>query len=106
MEILTTKQLLNNQVIKIFNVVYELTDREVQVLTELLFMNDNILSKQNRHRIIDQLGMHKTHLSTCLTKLKNKGLLINNKGWMVLPTLIPVINDNECTITFTIKITE
>lgn len=103
-----SKQLLNNEVVRVISGVYNLTDRESEILAEFIGYKGNtvnLLTNSIRKSIVADIGIHDTYYSTLVESLKSKGVLVNvNNGWQVLPELLPNIIDNKVEVTFVITI--
>jgi hypothetical protein len=94
------------------NGLYNLTDRQLDVLACLLEINEtcpkvyglyNILTKDYRDQIIRYTGIGYCNLSTILTVLKSKGLIENSQGWKIVNEVRPVIKDNKLSINIEIS---
>lgn len=89
----------------------ELTDRQSQVLSELIDLSlstsSSILTKHTRRSIIDKTGVGYCNLSTIITLLKMKGVLSKNSefGWRIVDQYLPQIdNDNRYVLSFILKL--
>jgi hypothetical protein len=96
--------------VNILNGVLQLSNREAEVFSLLLFYSDtgyeyNVNSKQVRAGIISALGISEANLSRYLGIIKVKNLIIkNNNKWVINPNIKPNINDEEVNITFALKL--
>lgn len=101
---------LLREYVGVLNGYLGLTDRQSQVLSELLnlslTMKGSILSKGTRRAIIDKTGVGYCNLSSILTLLKMKGVLVKDSesGWRVQEQYLPQVDNDNCYINLTLKI--
>jgi hypothetical protein len=100
---------LLSEYVFLLNGYLSLTDRQAQVLSELLDLslstNSNILTKDNRRKIVDKTGVGYSNLSTILSLLKQKGVLTNqDKVWRVADQYLPQIDKDNCYVNLVLKL--
>nr|DAN40770.1 MAG TPA: chromosome replication initiation protein [Caudoviricetes sp.] len=99
------------------NGILRLTDRELELMAELIRLDinynklpnehKNIANRQNRKRIIQTLGITKDNLSRYIKAFKEKGILIAGPAedeLSVNKALIPEIIGDRVQVTIIIKI--
>jgi hypothetical protein len=104
--------------VRILNSIFELSDRECQIFATLLEMDlnwvpkvqtdiKNITSTEHRRAIMRETRLNKSNLSTYITALKNKRILVETSPddtWEVNRNLIPSFaEDGSMVINFIIE---
>lgn len=69
----------------------KLSDREIEVLDELFWNGDGVLSTQARQSAADKLKITEFNLNNQIMKLCKKKLIVDDKvkGKVILPALMP-----------------
>ena len=88
--------------VRVLNGILELSPREIEIFSLLLRIDyewrpilpgdiKNILSSDNRKRVMRETLVNKNNLTKYINTLKEKGLVINTEegGWQVAPQLLP-----------------
>ena len=86
----SSKQKLFKQYVELLQPLLKLTSNEVSVFAQLLFLNDEkknipdkdrfnlIFSTSSRKDMAKDLGLSNQVLQNCFSKLRKKGLIVNN----------------------------
>ena len=93
------------------NGILRLTDRELELMAELirLDLNQNIANRANRKHIINTLGITKDNLSRYIKSFKQKGILVAGPAedeLSVNKALIPEIIRDRVQVTIIIRIND
>lgn len=101
------------------NGILDLTGRELEVLVKLIEFDlartsapdelKNVLSTENRKKIMKECNITADNLSRYVTNIKSKGLVIHGKvdgEWIVNPILMPEIIKDRIQITIILKIND
>lgn len=99
------------------NGILKLTDRELELMATLIYLdinyekkpnsNKNVANTKNRRYIIDNLGITKDNLSRYVKSFKQKGILLVGPAedeLRVNPALIPIIINDRVQITVILRI--
>lgn len=99
------------------NGILKLTDRELELMATLIYLdinyekkpnsNKNVTNTKNRRYIIDNLGITKDNLSRYIKSFKQKGILLVGPAedeLRVNPALIPIIINDRVQITVILRI--
>ena len=102
---------------RVLNGILDLSPREMEIFSLLLRIDSewrpiletdtkNILSTDNRRRIMRETHVNKNNLSKYISILKDRGLLIENAftGWEVTDQLSPAIIGGLLEIVFTLDL--
>lgn len=113
------KTLHQNQIVSeylnIINSTLGLTNSQLKVLEALLSINSstpiingtrNILTKESRQQLVEDTHVDYTTISRYMGVFKDKGLLINSRGWVINPDITPVFDDKSLIITFRLDVNE
>jgi hypothetical protein len=111
------KKDLYKEYIKIMNGILQLSYRESEILSLLIIINEqwqpvmstdykNILSTDNRKKIMSETRINKNNLSKYAAMFKNKGIIVKNDkgGFEINSKILPVIKNNIIEITFLLEI--
>jgi hypothetical protein len=102
-----TKKNLFREQLNILNSIFQLSERELQVLTILMYIDSNwvpslpnekknVLSTDKRRMIMKETLVNKNNLSKYLTTFKEKNILIGGDGnWHINEVIIPSMNKND-----------
>jgi len=106
-----SKKHLFREYVNILNGLLQLSNKECEVLAILLQINYNkttlsdILHKDIRKYIMDELNIKKSNLSKYLSTLKEKGVISKDyKGHYINKMFIPDISDNTSETVFILDI--
>ena len=109
------KKNLYKEFLTVLNGLLRLSDREVELLSLLMQLDDewkplldnnkDILTTDRRRFIIEKTGITKTNLSKYLKQLKDKGILIENSlgGTEINSVFMPKLTSGVVDITFTLE---
>lgn len=108
---------LNSEFLTAVNGVLQLTNRELELMTEFIDMdvnyenipnkNKNVANRFNRKKITQKLGITPDNLSRYIKGLKEKGILITGPAedeLRVRKTLIPEIIGDRVQLTIILKL--
>lgn len=104
---------------RVLNGILDLSPREMEVFSLLLRIDyewrpvlpmdtKNVLSTDNRKKIMRETRVNKNNLTKYVSVLKNRGLVIETQqgGWEVVPQLLPVLVGDKLIVSFTLEIIE
>lgn len=81
-----------------------LTDREIDILSLILFYNtgdETVLNRDSRKTIREELGCRDLNLNNHIANLKSKGVLVQTvDGVKVNDQIVPELVNNEISVTF------
>lgn len=108
---------LYNEFLKSLNGILDLTDRELQLLSQLVYLeldapklptgSRNIVSTENRKYLHHTLGIGFDNMSRYLAKFRKKGILVKGRGedeLNVNRALLPEIIGDRVQITIVLRI--
>jgi len=105
-----TKESLFSEYVKIINGVLQLSTRETEVFSFLLYedsngVTNNINAIEIRSKLTKELGISEANLSRYLTVLKGKGLMIRGQTgkWVINDMIRPVIKNNTLELKFVLE---
>ena len=111
------KKDLYKEYLKIMNGILQLSYREAEVLTLLIRINQdwkplvqtdykNILSTDNRRKVMAETRINKNNLSKYVAMFKNKGIIVKNEygGYEISNRLLPILKDNIVEVTFLLEV--
>jgi len=111
------KRNLHKEYLKIMNGILQLSYREAEILSLLLKIDmewkdvmptdyKNIISTDNRRKIMAESRINKNNLSKYIAMFKEKGVLVKNEqgGFEISRRLIPEIKDNIIDVMFILEI--
>lgn len=99
--------------VNILNGVLQLSPREAEVFSYLLFYGDNgyennVNHKAVRFNIINKLGISEANLSRYLNTIKTKGLIVRGESskWVINDNIKPSFVDSQIDVSFILNIIE
>lgn len=99
--------------VNILNGVLQLSPREAEVFSYLLFYSDNghednVNRKDIRNSIVRILGISTANLSRYLNTIKTKGLIVKGDStkWVINENIKPQIVDSKIDVSFILNIIE
>lgn len=102
--------------VDVINVLFNLSNREMDVLALLLELDHgwhsdkfkNILDTSSRKYIMKESYVNKSNLSRYISIFKDMRIIVpvGDDGWEVDKRFMPIIKDDKLTITFNINIEE
>lgn len=108
---------LHREYLKIMNGILQLSYREAEILSLLLKIDmewipvlpvdyKDILSTDNRRKIMNESRINKNNLSKYISTFKSKGLIVSNTsgGYEISKRLLPDISKGYIDITFILEI--
>jgi hypothetical protein len=100
--------------VEIINVLFNLSNREMDVLALLLELDNdwhsdkfkNILDTSSRKYVMKETYVNKSNLSRYISIFKDKKIIVpvGDDGWEVNRSIMPIIKDDNIVITFNINI--
>lgn len=113
------KQNLYRELLRVINGVQELPQREIDILSLLMKIDEewrprsnrdikNVTSTDNRRYVMAETRILKPNFTKYLNTLRKRGLLVKNEkgGEEVLKGLFPKIENNKVAITFILDLNE
>jgi hypothetical protein len=98
--------------VEILNASLGLSNRELDILAVIFELdmlnkdtNKNVIDTKARKYIMNTTLVNKYNLCRYINKYKEKKIIVqDNGGWVVEPSLIPIIEDDKVQMTFNINI--
>lgn len=102
--------------LKVLNGLLQLTDREVEILSLMLEIEEswpsnfgkNVVSTDSRKYIMSSTEVNKNNLSKYISKFKDKGILTNNGSdeYSISTMFKPILDNNKIKVSFILDLNE
>jgi hypothetical protein len=111
---LVADRLIYKKYVEVLNSLFRLTERELDVFATLLRIHmewgkdtpKNIIDARSRKQVMQEVLVNKNNLSNYIGELKKQKIVVYNEdrnGWIINPSLVPVLEDNTFIVNFIIS---